>query len=509
MNDDVHAASRFTEYSYRVLLLAIVGSYFWVHTTLGLEYPIPWPDEGSFLWPALSIQKHNTLLAPELNPYRPVMWFPPGYMIVQGLIFKVTGFSLQWARTLSAVYIMAGAALLAAVLKRIRHPVLNLLLCAVFLHSPIVWFVGNVARMESLIFLLASAGLLALQRGRIYVGLAVIALLPLIHANGLFFCLGAGVYFLVIAWRDSSKLRPSRLDVIVVGLALISWLLYVAYVFVYWEAFLNDMGYALRFKRFVSGEAGGVLARAKSPEGMIPGISIAVGLIYATRAALPALFLLVYAAPLLLLSVSHIGWPYDIYAAFMYLLLSVILLEVGTHHMGRALRLESGVPRRALVVTGFLIIAGFDCWALRNLRLLSDTPAISTVRPEGSSDVPYFTGSDDEAVRQFLRSLESSGPASVVFYPWGDALLFHDMESENLRLMQPTFHEGHADVQIVHQSRHIPGWVVERMQHQIVSQQGIHRNLDQWEIIRSRDGTEFWRYNRRADISPPASERSS
>ena len=509
MNDDVHAASRFTEYSYRVLLLAIVGSYFWVHTTLGLEYPIPWPDEGSFLWPALSIQKHNTLLAPELNPYRPVMWFPPGYMIVQGLIFKVTGFSLQWARTLSAVYIMAGAALLAAVLKRLRHPVLNLLLCAVFLHSPIVWFVGNVARMESLIFLLASAGLLALQRGRIYVGLAVIALLPLIHANGLFFCLGAGVYFLVIAWRDSSKLRPSRLDVIVVGLALISWLLYVAYVFVYWEAFLNDMGYALRFKRFVSGEAGGVLARAKSPEGMIPGISIAMGLIYATRAALPALFLLVYAAPLLLLSVSHIGWPYDIYAAFMYLLLSVILLEVGTHHMGRALRLESGVPRRALVVTGFLIIAGFDCWALRNLRLLSDTPAISTVRPEGSSDVPYFTGSDDEAVRQFLRSLESSGPASVVFYPWADALLFHDMESENLRLMQPTFHEGHADVQIVHQSRHIPGWVVERMQHQIVSQQGIHRNLDQWEIIRSRDGTEFWRYNRRADISPPASERSS
>jgi hypothetical protein len=508
LNDNVHAAPPFATYSYWVLLLAIVGSYFWVHTTLGLGYPVPWPDEGSFLWPALSIQKHNTLLAPELNPYRPVMWFPPGYMIVQGLIFKVTGFSLQWARTLSAAYIMGGVALLAAVLGRLRHPFLNLLLCAVFLHSPIVWFVGNVARMESLVFLLASAGLLALQRGRIYVGLAVIALLPLIHANGLFFCLGAGGYFLVIAWRDSSKLRPSRLDVIVVGLALISWLLYAAYVFVHWEAFLNDMGYALRFKAFVSGEAGGILARVKSPGRMIPGILIAGGLIYATKVRLPALFLLVYAAPLFLLSLSHMGWPYDIYAAFMYLLLSVILLEVGTYNMAGALRLESGVSRRALALAAFLMIAGFDWWALRNLRLLSDTPTSSTVHLGGSLDVPYFTKVDGEELRHFLRSLESSGPTSVVFYPWGDALLFRDMESENLRLMQPTFYEGHADVQIVHQSRHIPGWVVKRMQHQVVSQQGIHRDLDQWEIIRGRDGTEFWRYNRRADISPPASERS-
>ena len=504
MTGESPPASRLTRYSYWVVLLAILGSYLWVHTTLDLRYPMPWPDEGSFLWQALSIQKHNTLFAPELNPDRHVMWFPPGYMIIQGLIFKATGFSLQWARTLSAVYIMAGAALMAAVFWRLRHPLPNLLFLAVFLHAPIVWFVGNVARMESLVFLLASAGLLALQRGRVYAGLAVIGLLPLIHANGVFFCLGAGVYFVVIAWRDRSKLKPSKLDLIMIGLVLIAWLLYLAYVCVQWEAFANDMGWQLRWKAYVSGNMKAVLSRVKWPAAAIPGALIVGGLIYSTRATLPALFLLVYATPILLLSVTHVGWPYDIYPAFMYLLVSVALLEVGTHHIAGALRLESAASRRTLALVGCLIIAGFDYWAFRNERLLSHTPERSTVRLEGPSDVPYFARSDDEAIRQFLGSLESSGPVSVVFFPWAEALLFHDMEGESLRFMQPTFHEGHADVQVFHQSRHIPAWVVDIMLRQVTSQQGISRELGQWEVIHSRDETEVWRYNRRADASRAA-----
>ena len=76
-----------------VLVAAVV--YLWLHAGASLTFPIPWPDEASAMWPAIAIERTGSLFAPQLNPERDVLWMPPGYMVVSGLIFKVFGFSLS------------------------------------------------------------------------------------------------------------------------------------------------------------------------------------------------------------------------------------------------------------------------------------------------------------------------------------------------------------------------------------------------------------------------------
>ena len=94
------SSSRAVELAYWALVGAALAAYAIAHRSLGLSFPIPWPDEASFMWPAIAVAERSSLLAPELNPERPLCWMPPVYMLVQGAIFKLTGFTLTWARWL-------------------------------------------------------------------------------------------------------------------------------------------------------------------------------------------------------------------------------------------------------------------------------------------------------------------------------------------------------------------------------------------------------------------------
>jgi hypothetical protein len=105
--------------------------------------------------------------------------------------------------------------------------------------------------------------------------------------------------------------------------------------------------------------------------------------------------------------------------------------------------------------------------------------------------VPYYSAEDRDVVREFLRSLEHShSPVAVQFQPGGDALLFHDLRSERVRFVQPTFHKGRADVQIVHLSRYLPPILENLMRRQI--KRGASQRLGPWSILRERDATERW-----------------
>ena len=137
---------------------ALLVSVLWLHARQGLSRPIPWPDEASLLWQAIAVQRETTLFAPQLRDYAHVLWMPPGYMWVTGLAFKLSGFSLEIARWLSALFVAGGGAALAAVFWRTRHPFAGLLLLAVFLWSPIAVLVGNVARMALAVGGIAGTG---------------------------------------------------------------------------------------------------------------------------------------------------------------------------------------------------------------------------------------------------------------------------------------------------------------------------------------------------------------
>jgi hypothetical protein len=105
--------------------------------------------------------------------------------------------------------------------------------------------------------------------------------------------------------------------------------------------------------------------------------------------------------------------------------------------------------------------------------------------------VPYYSEEDRDAIRRFLRSLElSDTPVAVQFQPGGDALLFHDLRSERVRFVQPTFHKERAEVQIVHLSRYIPAVLESLIIRQV--RRGASPWLGGWSVLRERDGTERW-----------------
>jgi hypothetical protein len=116
---------------------------------------------------------------------------------------------------------------------------------------------------------------------------------------------------------------------------------------------------------------------------------------------------------------------------------------------------------------------------------------------EETSGIAYFAKTDEAAIRAVLQSLETSAdPVYVMFFPWADALLFEDMQSEKLRFLQPTFHQKRSDVQIVHQSRYAPSWFEGTVRSRLGLTQGVRKELESWEIIHHRDDTETWRYHR-------------
>ena len=122
------------------------------HWRAGLTLPLPWPDEASFLWQAISWCDHTTLFSPEVNPHREIFWMPPGYAVVTGFLAKIFGFSLIKVRWFSWVYsVIFYGGLLRLLWFRELRLFTALLVSAFFLgtHSMVV---GNVGRMESLLF---------------------------------------------------------------------------------------------------------------------------------------------------------------------------------------------------------------------------------------------------------------------------------------------------------------------------------------------------------------------
>src|SRR6185295_15131208 len=131
-----------------VALGLVLGAYLVRRHLVGLRFPVPWPDEGSFIWQAIGLRDRMSLFAPEVNPEREVLWMPPGFLVLEGLLFKILPFSLDLARTLSALFVCCAVVAVYAALRRFEARLVYPLFAVLFLFCPIVHVAGNVARME-------------------------------------------------------------------------------------------------------------------------------------------------------------------------------------------------------------------------------------------------------------------------------------------------------------------------------------------------------------------------
>jgi len=216
-------------------LAAVSVAFLVVRSRVNYKFPVPWPDEASFLYQALSFRDGWTLFAPEIHPLREVLWMPPAFMVLEGLIFKVVPFSLGAARTLSGIYLLLAVVCFVKTFES-RGLLRQVILAGAFLATPLFLFAGNTARMETLVLLCVASGFLALHRGR-FGGLGFLALAPLVHPVGLIPFAGGAAYWLVGVRR-----RPvlARWEYFVLGAATSAWLIYGLHVLSHWEGFVDD-----------------------------------------------------------------------------------------------------------------------------------------------------------------------------------------------------------------------------------------------------------------------------
>lgn len=475
-------------------VLAVAGVCFlWARQVHELSFPVPWPDEGSFLWPALAFRDHLSLYAPELYPTREVYWMPPGFMVLEGCIFKLWTFSLGRARLLSALFLLAALGSIASILRNSRVRLGHAAIIAVFLFSPIFRLAGNTARMETLELLVASVGCVLLDRKR-WAGVFVLSLGPLVHPIGcIFFFVGSLYWFFAV--RDRMPMR--RGDRIVLGVASFLWLAYAAHVVPHFRWFYEDLAGQMKFKSYVSASNGGVASRLREPlmlaafAGVVASVFAAVRLGARTRA------LVVLCVSSLLASTLTQGWLYDIYPGFAALLGSVLILESGAVFFTRKPSTVSSA-RTVLPLAGLSVLVVYvdAAWASHHPFLMRSVQ--SSTAPTWAHDPSYASPEERYEVSEFLRKITPQRrTVTVQILPDADALFFESVRTPTLRFAQQTFYTTNPDVYIVHRSPWFPPLIFEVELMSFVLRNGVTMPLQNWQEIARGPGDSRWLVLRR------------
>jgi len=486
-------------------LLAV--SYLWIHHRASFFCPAPWPDEGQFLWPAITFQRSNTLFAPQINPDMTIMWMPPGYMVWHGLIFKLTGASFRLARWLSGVYILGGMYFFLRTTLRQGLKWTALYLAGVFLLSKWFIFSGNLARMEGLVFLMVSAAFFLLATKQHYKALILLSLSPLVHPNGLYFCMGGGLYFLYRIYGHPEERKCSTVDKWLLLLPLGLWSAYLVYIGAHYREFQAHMPLQFTWKKQMLSLQGGVFWESLKPSQFL-GVAILLAcVLYARHKKLPYYLLAAFAVSAKMLVLTAAGEQYGVYDALFSLIVSVlVILTVAQVVRGTRLPLAA---QEAVLGVALVALTGAG-YAIDHLGLPTDRWGRAGVfgsLPPGNNT--YLSSEEEQHIRNFIASLHSPKPIRIQFYPESEALLFQDVDGERIRLCHPTFcervdpvtkwtvYKAPADVHIVHLSAYTP----ERLYQQMAIHVGVmslvpvpESDLGRLPLLYRRDGTESWHY---------------
>jgi len=438
-----------------LIACAFAAAYAHAHRAAGYTFPVPWPDEGSFLWQAIALEKHGTLFAPELNPDRPVFWMPPGYAVVLGALGRLVGLSLGLARSLSACFVGGAFAVVLLLYRGERQQWAYALLAAAFFLAPPFVFAGNVARMEALLVLSVAAGM-ALLRGRPHLGAVLLLSGPLVHPNGLFF-LAAGAVALAVLVRRCGTQLPAPRQLALLLVPAVFWLAYAAYVGVHWAEFRHDMGFQLAFKQPGLPVVGLRAADLRSDVVPLAAALLCLAGGWAMgRSGGRVVVLACLGGGAAVVNLISDGWNYAVFATLAAMCSSLAAVETGAALVARfsAGRELSGVATAAGVL------------ALLVVHRLTGAIHLTASYPYGASlysmslqrGAVYVTPQELDAVQSVLDRLRPRGGqrVRVEFYPWGEALLFQHRTGSHVLFSQPTFSDTPPQVQIVHRSRFVP-----------------------------------------------------
>jgi len=303
--------------------LPVVAAVLLVRLCLGFEFPIPWNDETAFLAQAFEFSRTGSFYVYGLNAERPVMWMPPGSMLLQAAAFRLLGYSFDVARWLSALLYLGAFAVALAVVARVfagRWRIVAAALAALAFTSPYALAIANLARMEALYTLLALGSLLALLRGRPWLGLACALLAGLVHFNAVYFLLPHGAWLGLALWHRRLP-RPTATEAVALLLALAGLAGYGAFVLANWDGFVEDMRFQFGFKlafQSMDGAYGWALVGGLTLLALLQGL--------ARRALTPAAALTLHGVGFLMLALNGHNMWYWFGMAFGFWLCALGLL---------------------------------------------------------------------------------------------------------------------------------------------------------------------------------------
>jgi len=440
-------------------LIAVFAGLIWIlHLAAGMTYPIPWFDEGCYLFPAYSFAKFNTFLGPLFGPKIDTILMPPFHTALMGVLFKISGFSLAAARHASGIFMIASFVLTALALKNYFPKYAVIVLCGLFYTNRFFIITGNNARMESLVLLAAAAGFYCLQKNRDIKGLACLALIPVIHPAGSPIFL-AGVFYYLLKPALGLARQPVRTlsasDKIFAAAAVLVWFATWLYLVNHVSAVrsgLLDVQVARKLGRNVFAA---LFHRQYFTALMFMGFTALVIAVHDRRSFL----LLLFAAGAW--SIYKIGqelW-YDIYEAYAQLLFSVLVL-----HAGRLLIERSQMFARTLMKNSAVCVLVFFTvfWNFQQTMIVNPLAGRVYWNWYGmhfQDGTRYLDTEDVRVAEGIIKKLENERTGEIVvrFYPGGDALLFSHIVQGRVRIEYPFIADfDRVDLSVFHFSKYNP-----------------------------------------------------
>jgi hypothetical protein len=231
------------------LVLLIILCYF-----AGFKFPVPWDDEACFLLQAYSFTKNNSLLSPYLSPERVVMWEPPAYFILIGIIFKLTTFSVSIARLISLLFTFVSFTFAVKIIDTVKgNTFLKLAMLLFFLHPTFI-AMANIGRQEAIYFALALISLYLLLTRRHLSALSVAAFSGLFHFNGIYVTLLCLIVIAISCVENRGHLKQyissqfRKMDLLIFMLTVLAWCAYAVLAISNFNSLINDMSFQFGIK---------------------------------------------------------------------------------------------------------------------------------------------------------------------------------------------------------------------------------------------------------------------
>ena len=428
----------------QIAVLAVIATTFSFifHIRAAFSLPPPWPDEAVFGWQVIAFAERTSLFAPEINPDRALFWMPPGYFVLLGMVFKLVPFSLVGARFISWLLLTVGLVALVDIHADSRAPRTSAAMILLLSFAPAAVAAGNVARMESLVIACTAVGFAVIRRGHGWSGVSLLTFGPLVHPNGVYFA-AAG---LVAAVAHRALGRPMRANPLVMGSAILAWLIFGSYIVGHWSNFVEDW----RFQFARKGLSQQFVALFQT-RWWVPLSLYGVAFVTQLLRRRPVVGLLWGVAAQTVMPIGNEIW-YEVFDSFAFVILLVVALDVAADAMV-AYR-KSRVWAALVSTVALTVTIGGGCelgvfYSVRDKLVPMEWGCQFGLSGPGR----YWQPVDEAAVKPAITALALETPnRRVAFFPAADSLLLRPNAQGEYTPFFPVFSEVRPDLAVFHRS---------------------------------------------------------